>query len=298
MAAMRLTSWIAVFSLLAMLSVNACPYAVMAAEAIQRAAKVKMVTIPAGPFIMGSTHAEREYGYRLDETLHGSHVARQYGWFEHETRRVVTLPAYRIDIYPVTNADYLHFIKATGRLAPFVTQPVWQRYRLIHKYATVQRFLWVADKPPQSRLTHPVVLVSQANAAAYCQWYGATLGYPLRLPTEAQWEKAARGTKGAYFPWGDSFDPNLLNSYDNGPFDTVPVGQYPLGKSPYGALDMAGQVFEWTSTAWKDPRLKFVVKGGSWDDLPGVTRSAARHGRPGDLKHILIGFRCVGPIID
>jgi formylglycine-generating enzyme required for sulfatase activity len=160
----------------------------------------------------------------------------------------------------------------------------------------VQRFLWGAGKPPPGRLTHPVVLVSQADAAAYCQWYGEVVGYPLRLPTEAQWEKAARGAKGVYFPWGDAFDPDLLNSYDRGPFDTVPVGQYPLGKSPYGVLDMAGQVFEWTSTTWKDTPLKFVVKGGSWDDLPGVTRCAARHGRPAHLKHILIGFRCAGLI--
>lgn len=260
--------------------------------------RLNMRLIPSGSFAMGSTRAEREYGYRLDETLHDSNVARTYGWFERETRRVVTLPDYRIDVYPVTNADYSRFVGATSHPAPFVGRAVWQAYGLIHEYEAVQRFLWIDGKPPQDRLQHPVVLISQADAAAYCKWRGQQQGVSLRLPSEAEWEKAARGTGAAYFPWGDKFDPDFLNSFDRGPFDTVPVGQYPLGKSPYDIFDMAGQVFEWTSTRWEHDAAKFVVKGGSWDDLPGVTRAAARHGRPTHLKHILIGFRCAGSMKD
>lgn len=255
----------------------------------------KRLTIPAGPFLMGSLPDEREYGYRLDENLHDSATARRYGWFEVETRKTVTLPAYRIDPAPVTNAAYHRFIQATQHRTPFVTPEVWRSYGLIHGYDAVQRFLWKNNRPPTGREQHPVVLVSHADATAYCRWRGEREERPLRLPTEAEWEKAARGADGRYFPWGNAFLASYLNSYDKGPYDTVPVGQFPQGQSPYGVLDMAGQVFEWTSTPYQHPKNlpRYTVKGGSWDDLPGVTRSAARHGRPADIKHILIGFRCV-----
>jgi toxoflavin biosynthesis protein ToxD len=255
-----------------------------------------MVRIPAGPFLMGSTPAEREYGYHLDETLHGSPTARQHRWFALETRREVTLPAYHIDRTPVTNAAYHRFVAHTGHRVPGVTEAEWQGYGLVHDYATVRNFLWPNAQPPPGRAAHPVVLVSPRDAVAYCAWRGQQEGRALRLPTEAEWEKAARGTDGRYFPWGNTFDPTRLNSYDQGPYDTVPAGQYPQGQSPYGVLDMAGQVFEWTATRLQATPPLSLVKGGSWDDLPGVTRAAARHGRPADLKHILIGFRCVaGP---
>jgi len=112
------------------------------------------------------------------------------------------------------------------------------------------------------------------------------------LPTEKQWEKAARGPKGFIFPWGNSFDPANLNSHDNGSFDTTIVGKFIKGASPYGMLDGAGQVYEWTATATTPQQ--HLVKGGSWDDKGcGVCRSAARHARPVYIKHILIGFRLV-----
>lgn len=239
---------------------------------------------------------EREYGYSLDETLHDSTTARQYRWFESETRRTVTLPAYRIDHTPVANAAYQRFAMQTGHRVPFVTESLWQSYGLIHDYTTVRKFLWRDRQPPPGRDQHPVVLVRHADAVAYCTWRGQHEGRQLRLPTEEEWEKAARGMDGRYFPWGNTFDANRLNSYDKGPFDTVPVGQYARGQSPYGVLDMAGQVFEWTSTRSQPTPPKYVVKGGSWDDLPGVTRSAARHGRPVELKHILVGFRCASSV--
>jgi formylglycine-generating enzyme required for sulfatase activity len=277
---------------LAALLVLIAPYGTQALAA-QTAALTPTVLVPAGPFIMGSTPEEREYGYRLDEQR-GSSVARANRWFEHETRARRRLDAYLIDVYPVTNADYKAFVDATGHPPPFVTQEIWEGYHLIHGYDAVQRFLWKHRTYPQGRGRHPVVLVAHADAAAYCAWRGAQEKRRLRLPTEAEWEKAARGPDGRIFPWGNEFDPARLNSADKGPYDTVPVGGYPSGKSPYGLYDMAGQVFEWTSTPDARRPGSFIVKGGSWDDLPGVTRAAARHSRPAMLKHILIGFRCVG----
>lgn len=250
-----------------------------------------MVRIPAGRFIMGSTERDRQYGYRLDEER-GSTAARKYQWFANETRRQITLPAYDIDRNLVTNADYQRFVLATGHRPPYVSETTWADYGLVHPYRTAQRFNWTGTRYPPGRGKHPVVLVSAADAADYCRWRGQREHRPLRLPSEAEWEKAARGTTGQRFPWGNDFDPEKLNSADAGPFDTTAVDRYPDGASPYGVLNMAGMVFEWTATACPDKADQFIVKGGSWDDFPGVTRSAARHCRPRQLKHVLIGFRC------
>jgi formylglycine-generating enzyme required for sulfatase activity len=255
-----------------------------------------MVIIPAGKFTMGSLPEDREYGYKLDETRQKSSVARQNKWFENETRREVNLPAYRIDKYLVTNADYQDFVNATDRDPPYVSRRVWKSSGLIHKYKAVRKFLWRGGRYPAGRSAHPVVLVTHADAAAFCKWRGQQEGRTLRLPSEEEWEKAARGSDARRFPWGNEFDPERLNSYEGGPYDTVSVGRYPMGASPYGIMDMAGMAFEWTSNQVEGKPGKFIVKGGSWDDYPGVTRSAARHGRSAILKHILIGFRCAGPI--
>ncbi len=250
------------------------------------------VTIPAGPFIMGSDPTERELGYQLDEAR-GSNFARQYNWFENETRRTPTLPTYRIDRTQVTQSQYRRFITATHHPQPDVDAKTWASYRLIHPYRTAQRYSWHQGQPPVGRKLHPVVLVTAADAEAFCSWRGTTEGKQLQLPSEAEWEKAARGRHGRIFPWGDQFDPKRLNSDDDGPGGTEPVASRPGGISPYGVADMAGQVFEWTRTRCPDDPLKRIVKGGSWDDYPGVTRAAAHHCRPATLKHVLIGFRCV-----
>ena len=137
-----------------------------------------------------------------------------------------------------------------------------------------------------------MVLVSHGDALAYARWLSERTAQRWRLPTEAEWEKATRGGDGRRFPWGDAFHPDRLNSHDQGPFDTVPVGTFPTGASPFGILDGAGQVYEWTATRVGGARA--IVKGGSWDDKGcGVCRPAARHSRPVALKHILIGFRLV-----
>jgi toxoflavin biosynthesis protein ToxD len=251
------------------------------------------VEIPAGNFIRGSNTAEREYGYRLDEKAYGHSVTRKGRWYAGEFASATAhLSTYRITVAPVTNAQYGAFIAATGHPAPDVGQATWKSYGLIHPWQRTRKHTWKDGMPPPGRDRHPVVLVSRTDAAAYAAWLSRRTGKNWTLPSEAQWEKAARGADGRRFPWGNDFDPTRLNSHDAGPFDTMPVGSFPAGASPYGVLDMAGQVFEWTSTAGEASRS--VVKGGSWDDKGcGVCRSAARHSRPDGIKHILIGFRLV-----
>lgn len=253
----------------------------------------EVIEIPAGPFIMGSNAAERETGYKLDEAAYGHNRTRLWGWYDAERPAgPAETGRYAITAAPITNRQYAAFIEATGRAAPDVGPDTWEAYKLVHPYERTRRHAWQDGRPPPGREDHPVVLVSYADALAYVAWLSEVTGRTWRLPTEAEWEKAARGTDGRRFPWGNFWNPSVLNSHDAGPFDTLPVGSFPAGVSPFGLLDAAGQVFEWTSTSAGPGRR--MVKGGSWDDKGcGVCRPAARHGRPEGLKHILIGFRVV-----
>lgn len=253
----------------------------------------EFVSVPAGPFVMGSDASEREAAYRLDEAAYGHSATRRQGWYSSEfPRQEARTGAYGIMRVPVTNGLYARFVTASGHPAPDVDAATWRGYGLVHPYERVQRFLWRDGEPPPGRRDHPVVLVSHADAEAFAAWLGEVTGVAWRLPTEAEWEKAARGTDGRRFPWGNAFEPGRLNSHDAGPFGTTPAGSLISGASPYGMLDAAGQVFEWTAKPAGNGR--FIVKGGSWDDKGcGVCRPAARHSRPAVLKHILIGFRLV-----
>lgn len=250
------------------------------------------VDIPAGKFLMGSTPEQIEAGYRISAAGYGHDRVRQLGWFDAELpQRGVDLPAYRIMKVPVTQADYARFVRETGHAPPFVDAATWRAYGLVHPYERVKEYLWRGDRPPPGRQEHPVVLVSLIDARDYARWLAQKTGRNIRLPTEAEWEKAMRGSDGRLFPWGNEYEAKRLNNADLGPFATMPVASFPQGASPYGVLDGAGQVYEWTSTPWSQGKV--VVKGGSWDDHGGICRPAARHGRPADLKHILIGFRLV-----
>lgn len=251
------------------------------------------VMIPEGRFIAGSDAAEREAAYSLDEAAYGHARTRESRWYENERARGEAMAsAFAIMLAPVTNEQYAAFVAETGRAAPDVDAATWAGYRLVHPFERTRRHAWVDGRPPAGRERHPVVLVDHADAEAYAAWLSAKTARRWRLPSELEWEKAARGTDGRRFPWGDGFDPARLNSHDAGPFDTMPVGSFPAGASPYGVLDMAGQVFEWTASEGNPGR--FIVKGGSWDDKGcGVCRAAARHARPADLRHILIGFRLI-----
>ena len=213
---------------------------------------------------------------------------------------------YWIGRYPVTNEQFARFVTAVK-----------------YKFDLGQ---W------QQKTNHPVVSVSWRDAMAYCQWLNATLrgelkDLALRLPTEAEWEKAARGTQGNEWPWGNEFDKNKCNSHESSKGGTTPVGAYsPQGDSPYGAADMAGNVWEWTTTIWGpwdakkneatlkkypypynasdgreelvgDDNIQRVLRGGSFIFNQDVARCAYRDGFYPINRGRFFGFRVmVAPI--
>lgn len=253
----------------------------------------KVVAIPAGPFIAGSDEVEREAAYALDEAAYGHKETRIRQWYSSElNRQTKETGAYFITESPISNRDYAYFIAATKTPAPDVGPRTWALYRVEQSYGETRRFAWANGRPPPGREDHPVVLVNWRDAVNYAAWLSKTTGEKWRLPTEEEWEKAARGPDGRRFPWGDEFDPQNLNSADAGPKDTVPIGGFRQGASPFGVLDTAGQVYEWTDTISRTAHR--VVKGGAWDAKGcGACRPAARHERHYDMKHILLGFRLV-----
>ena len=269
-----------------------------------------MVLVPAGAFWMGSTEAEVEAAF---EAYGGQ---RYYYWTE-VPRRLIDLPAFWIDRTEVTNAMYLDFVRATGHRAPD-DERVW-----------AAPYRWVAGRPPPGLEAHPATLVSFDDAREFCAWRG------MALPTEEQWEKGARGTDGRSYPWGEGYSPERLGCADRrsvAPLDreerwlawwrenyrgrmrgrevgTFPVGSFPSGMSPYGALDMAGNVFEWVNAIFDPypgsthPHPEFgkgyrVVRGGDWYLGRNYHRAAARLRAPPEHRVPTIGFRCACPRTD
>ncbi|MCX6030917.1 MAG: SUMF1/EgtB/PvdO family nonheme iron enzyme [Chloroflexi bacterium] len=130
--------------------------------------------------------------------------------------------------YPVTNSQYQLFLAATGHRPPL---------------------FWKDGQYPAAAADHPVVGVSFHDAVAFCRWAREIMGLPLRLPTEVEWEKAARGTDGRLYPWGDAWNPALCNNREGKAKGTTPVTQFsPAGDSVYGVADLAGNVQEWCSS--------------------------------------------------
>lgn len=229
--------------------------------------------VPAGAFVMGSD-PNRDAGAQPSE----------------QPQHTVTLPVYEISRFPVTVAEYACFVRA-GQREP--QQPTFQNS--------------VVDWPTQlQRLDHPVVCESWNDARSYAGWLSYVTDQPWRLPTEAEWEKAARGTDGRLYPWSDGFEQWRCNTLESGKNTTTPVGTYPAGASPSGAQDMAGNVWEWTSSLYKSyPHKKAdgredqnstdkrVLRGGSWSYVTGDARAAYRFNCLSDYFNGVIGFRVV-----
>ncbi|MBI3270017.1 MAG: SUMF1/EgtB/PvdO family nonheme iron enzyme [Planctomycetes bacterium] len=191
-------------------------------------------------------------------------------------RHIVRLNAYFIGRNPVTNAQFERFVKATG-------YSEWP--------GGGKRF----DAPNQ-----PVVTVSWADARAYCEWAG------VRLPTEAEWEKAARGTDDREYPWGNEPPTERLANFGMNVGNTTPIGSYPEGASPYGCLDMAGNVWEWCSSLYRPYRYDAadgredptadgarVLRGGAWVSDRMVVRAAYRNDDGPGYRVDFVGFRVV-----
>jgi iron(II)-dependent oxidoreductase len=233
-----------------------------------------MVYVPAGEFTMGSSDKH------IEMYLH-MFIYRHPSRFENERpQHTVYLDAFYIDKYEVTNAQYGEFMAATGHPPP----PYWNNE--------------LYNQPEQ-----PVMSVTWEDAKAYADWVGR------RLPTEAEWEKAARGTDRRFWPWGSTWDAAKLNANDVGTVEgyiyTSPVGSFPQGVSPYGVHNMAGNVWEWCAD-WYDedyysysPKVNpkgpafgdnHVLRGGDWSMNNDFTRCASRVGlSPGSMP---TGFRC------
>jgi hypothetical protein len=182
----------------------------------------------------------------------------------------VDLDDFYIDKFPVTNAEYKKF-KEHKR--PWRRSPRG----------------WKGGRYPEDKPDDPVTGVSFAEAKAYASWA------KKRLPTEAEWEKAARGTHGSEYPWGNRFDPYKCNTKESGINETTPVSKYPTGRSPYGAIDMSGNVWEWVDEWYGvfKPNEK-VTKGGCYKYNRDFATCAYRdsHDMNGG-RNTTVGFRCV-----
>ncbi len=252
--------------------------ATLAVPAMSWGLEAELLDIPGGRFVMGDAGGEVD-----------------------EAPRSVTVAPFRLMRLEVTNRQYADFVAATDH-RPRLERPgfgyVWtDRWRSVpgadwrHPHGSMSD---IADADD-----HPVVQVSARDAQAFCAWHG------LRLPSEEEWEFAARGTDGRRYPWGDAppeqdgkrranfgavacCAPDAADGYAR----IAPVGRFPGGASPFGVLDMAGNVWEWTSSPFPGRPGFVALRGGGWGNDPYCLRTAYRHANPPDIGLDMVGFRC------
>jgi formylglycine-generating enzyme required for sulfatase activity len=263
---------------------------------------MEMVKVMEGQFLMGG-RADEERSIDWEKPLHIVHV-----------------DTYWIDRTEVSNAMFAAFVAATGHVSDAEKAGMGYVSNGSGRTETAGAY-WKHPMGPDSSIDgledHPVMMVSWNDAAAYCAWAGR------RLPTEAEWEKAARGIDGRFYPWGEEFDSSLVNADDEELLDeysvecspagcdgydvTSPVGSFEGGASPYGVLDMAGNLWEWAGDYYDDAYFSIspaenptgpstgerrVLRGGSWLNNTYDMRTTYRYGQKPDYRSDKLGFRC------
>jgi len=256
--------------------------------------QLDFVLIPAGEFLMGSNK-------RVDSKAEADEMPQHR----------LAVSDYYLMRLPVTNAQFSQFLQESGRRTPF---------------------FWSDKGAPPSRSDHPVVGVTFLDAAAFCVWAAQITGLPLRLPSEPEWERAARGDDGRMYPWGNEWNAMLCNTFESNLGDTTPVGMFsPRDHSPFGISDMGGNVQQWTASHFGDypydssdgretlvyrlvdpdllPKIretggtsvaaspeaslgKIVLRGGSWRESRLQARCAYRSWAPPMHYSLDTGFRC------
>lgn len=238
------------------------------------------ISIPAGTVLMGT---------RTEDL---SQLARQFAgtresYAEEAPQHPVEVAAFAISQTPITHRQYAPFVAASRCRPPIV---------------------WHGDQPPAALLDLPVVDVTWNEVQMFCDWLCEQTGQAVRLPTEAEWERAARGDDGRWWPWGNDLDPHRANVAESALGGATPVGQFPHGASPFGVLDLAGNVWEWTASLQApypyhadDGRnatgpiegmdRRRIMRGGCWANPIHYARIACRFRLPPERSTHLLGFR-------
>jgi len=245
-------------------------------EVFLTVASKEMILIPAGEFIMGSPEG--------------------VGNDDERPRHTVYLDDFLISKYEVTNKQYVEFLNATGKNDDGVG------HTFVNMDIARIRYKDQIYKMVKGWDDHPVVGLSWHGANAYAEWDGG------RLPTEAEWEKAARGADGRKWPWGDLWEAANCNTLESGQHGTIPVGSYPMGASVYGVHDLTGNVYEWLADWYQADYYKSspernpkgpdsgafrVLRGGSWAEPKERCRPSVRFGQPPESADSDFGFRIV-----